>query len=62
VCFGIAIGGTMKLVEKKCAMCGSAIYVYENCAREEMYCTLHCMERATFGTVCGGLEQVKTVC
>ncbi|WMW25421.1 hypothetical protein RE474_01485 [Methanolobus sediminis] len=52
----------MKLIEKKCSMCGSPIYVYENYAREEMYCTLHCMERATFETVSRGLEQVKTVC
>jgi ferredoxin len=50
----------MKLIEKKCSMCGSPIYVYENYAREEMYCTLHCMERATI-TVSMGLEQLKTV-
>ncbi|WP_164997842.1 hypothetical protein [Methanolobus psychrotolerans] len=52
----------MKLVEKKCAMCGSPIYVYEKCAREEMFCTLHCMERATFGAVSRDINQVKMVC
>ncbi|MDY0386642.1 MAG: hypothetical protein RBT65_05825 [Methanolobus sp.] len=45
----------MKLVEKKCSMCGSPIYVYENFAREEMFCTLHCMQRATVGSVSEGL-------
>jgi hypothetical protein len=38
----------MKVIEKKCSMCGSPIYVYENCVREEMFCTLHCMECAAF--------------
>ncbi|MDP2216037.1 MAG: hypothetical protein Q8J68_01940 [Methanolobus sp.] len=33
----------MKLVETKCATCGSPIYVYEDFVREKMYCTLHCM-------------------
>ncbi|WP_342304746.1 hypothetical protein [Methanolobus sp. ZRKC5] len=45
----------MKLVEKECAMCGSPIYVYENVVREVMFCTLHCMERATFVNASGGL-------
>ncbi|MDW7732245.1 MAG: hypothetical protein SCH66_07435 [Methanolobus sp.] len=39
----------MKLVETKCATCGSAIYVYEEFVREKMYCTLHCMESANSG-------------
>ncbi|WMW23229.1 hypothetical protein RE476_05195 [Methanolobus mangrovi] len=52
----------MKLLEKKCAMCGSPIYVYENCAREEMFCTLHCMERATFVTTSRTSGPVRTVC
>lgn len=34
----------MKLVETKCAACESLIYVYEDFLREDMYCTLHCME------------------
>jgi hypothetical protein len=33
----------VKLVETKCATCGSPIYVYEDFVREKMYCTLHCM-------------------
>ncbi|WP_292468284.1 hypothetical protein [Methanolobus sp.] len=52
----------MKIIEKKCALCGSPIYIYEESAREEMFCTLHCMERATFGSVVRGLNQVKTTC
>jgi hypothetical protein len=36
----------MKLVETNCATCGSSIYVYEDYLRQEMYCTLHCMESA----------------
>jgi len=39
----------MKLVEAKCATCGSAIYVYEEYVRDQMYCTLHCMESASSG-------------
>lgn len=50
----------MKLVEKKCATCGSPIYVYEKNVREEMYCTLHCMERAAYGNITRGLEAVKS--
>lgn len=34
----------MKLVETKCAACESSIFVYEDFLREDMYCTLHCME------------------
>lgn len=41
----------MKVIEKKCSMCGSPIYVYEDCVREEMFCTLHCMECASFSKV-----------
>ncbi|WP_407356673.1 hypothetical protein [Methanolobus sp. WCC5] len=52
----------MKLVEKKCAMCGSPIYVYENCAREEMFCTLHCMEKATFTAVPRALDRAGSIC
>ena len=33
----------VKLVETKCATCGSPIYIYEDFVREKMYCTLHCM-------------------
>ncbi|WP_256623311.1 hypothetical protein [Methanolobus chelungpuianus] len=36
----------MKLVETKCATCGSPIYIYEDFVREKMYCTLHCMMSA----------------
>ncbi|WP_406657758.1 hypothetical protein V7O62_04125 [Methanolobus sp. ZRKC2] len=43
----------MKLVETKCAACGSPIYVYEDFVREEMYCTLHCMESASSGEFFG---------
>ncbi|SFM56654.1 hypothetical protein [Methanolobus profundi] len=52
----------MKLVEKKCATCGSPIYIYEDYAREDMFCTLHCMERAASGSVQRGLDQVRTAC
>ncbi|WP_406661239.1 hypothetical protein V7O66_01585 [Methanolobus sp. ZRKC3] len=34
----------MKLVETKCANCGSSIHVYEDYLRDEMYCTLNCMK------------------
>lgn len=38
----------MKVVEKQCSTCGSPIYVYEDYVRENMFCTLHCMESAEF--------------
>ncbi len=41
----------MKLVETKCAACKSSIFVYEDFLREDMYCTLHCMESANSGNV-----------
>jgi len=43
----------VKLVETKCATCGSPIYVYEEFVREKMYCTLHCMVSAGSGETVG---------
>lgn len=33
----------MELVEVKCVVCGTPIYVYDGFIKERMYCTLHCL-------------------
>jgi len=33
----------MELIEVKCVVCGSPIYVYEDYIKDRMYCTLHCL-------------------
>jgi hypothetical protein len=33
----------MELIEVKCVVCGAPIYVYEGYIKENMYCTLHCL-------------------
>ncbi|MEZ5336527.1 MAG: hypothetical protein R2741_15560 [Methanolobus sp.] len=52
----------MKLIEMKCAMCGSSIYVYESYAREEMFCTLQCLERSTYSKIGNYADQIKSSC
>lgn len=37
----------MELIELKCVVCGTPIYVYEGYIKERMYCTLHCLNTST---------------
>ena len=36
----------MELIEIKCENCGKEIYVYDGYVREQMYCTLRCLDSA----------------
>ena len=33
----------MEIVEKLCAECGEKIYIYDEFVREEMFCTIKCL-------------------
>jgi len=37
----------MELVAVDCAYCGAEIHVYDEYVRENMYCTLGCLEHGT---------------
>ncbi len=34
----------MKYVAVTCQKCGRKMYVLRRCARDKMYCTIHCLE------------------
>lgn len=36
----------MELIEVRCVVCGAPIHVYEGYIKENMYCTLHCLNAA----------------
>lgn len=45
----------MEIVDKKCENCGKNIYVQEEFVREQMFCTLGCMDefkKISFNVVC----------
>lgn len=35
----------VRIVEKKCATCGKGIYILNNVHREQLFCTIECLEK-----------------